>query len=139
MTPDEIRAMDWDGLGSGAIFGVMREIAGQLAEHNQNLRDDRLQRKVALDEERTERAKRDELLTNSAAGIEAFRKSVEAPPVISPRLVFPNEVVHLGCIIREPDGTHAIANEGGLIRLTTEDAQRILALMSPPDPEAKPQ
>lgn len=147
MTPGEIRAhrptslplIARNYLVAEAIGIFLREIAAQLAEQNEEIRKDREFRQIVLNEERTERHKRDELLATSAQGIEAFRKSVEAPPQFPPRVVFPGEVVHLGCLIREPDGTHAIANEAGLTRLDPDFAQRILAAIAPPGPEGKPQ
>jgi hypothetical protein len=154
MTPEEIRAIvetigikdattvtneNYEYGYSSTQFVLLREIAAQLAEQNIQMREEREMRRVIREEQRAETKKRDEFLARSADGLDAFRKSVESSPV-SPRVIFPAaEVVHLGCLVREPDGTLIIAADSGPIRLEPAEAQRILALMNPSVPDAKPQ
>ena len=120
-----------------AVFEIelLAEIAAQLAEQNQQIRDDRLQRKVWRDEDQIANKARDAMMTQ----ITGMQQKVAAP-MIAPavRVDFPGTVQHLGCIIREPDGAYKIAtNQGGLLELSVADFQR---LFSPPvDKEVKPQ
>ena len=92
---------------------MLREIAAQLAEQNEAIREDRELTPNVIEEERTARIKRDEMLSGYGGTLGKVADSI-SPPQPSPRLVFPGEVVHLGCLIREPDGTHAIASDAGL-------------------------
>lgn len=124
VTPEEIRAIQQNPYPvkgeltlNDATFYVLREIAAQLAEQNQQFRDDRLQRKVWRDEEQAASKKRDEIMAGLAER---------------------GDGAHLGCIIREPDGAYKIAtNTGELLELSEADFQRIFA--PPVPPEAKPQ
>lgn len=141
MNADEIRAVEFPATihmrGNKQRFEMLREIAAQLAEQNQAIREDRELRHAIVEEERAARIKRDEMLSGYGGTLGKVADSI-SPSQPPPRLVFPGEVVHLGCLIREPDGTHAIASDAGLIRLEPAEAQRILSLISPPDPETKP-
>lgn len=124
-------------------------IAMALAERNELLREDMewdhaqrmadLEREqVARDEDRSRQEKRDELLvatTKNSATLAEFTQNQPIPP----RVVFPNEVLHIGCLVREPDGALVIACDAGPIRLDEEMGKRLLALMGPPQAEAKPQ
>ena len=111
----------------------------QLAEQNEQIHDDRKFIEAVREEQRAEVKKQQEFIALSAGWLEAFRKSAEDGPPTPPRVVFPGEVLHLGCIVREPDGTHAIAtHEGQLVRLDETQQRYILALLAPPAPEGKP-
>ncbi len=123
------------------IMSALCEVAAQLADQNEQMREDREFRRAIAEEQRAEAKKRDEFLASASGSLGDFSKSLATPPPIQPRVIFPNEVVHLGCLIREPDGTYAIASDAwGLVRLEPEEAQRLLALISPPAPapEGKP-
>ena len=136
VTSDEIRKIGSRTDSESKFVGLfLREIAAQLAEQNQQIRDDRLQRKVWRDEDQIANKARDAMMTQ----ITGMQQKVAAP-MIAPavRVDFPGTVQHLGCIIREPDGAYKIAtNQGGLLELSVADFQR---LFSPPvDKEVKPQ
>src|SRR5271165_3313232 len=136
VTSDEIRRIGSRTDSESKFVGLfLREIAAQLAEQNQQIRDDRLQRKVWRDEDQIANKARDAMMTQ----ITGMQQKVAAP-MIAPavRVDFPGTVQHLGCIIREPDGAYKIAtNQGGLLELSVADFQR---LFSPPvDKEVKPQ
>ena len=142
MTAEEIRAFIYPNRRrTNKLSTWLREIAAQLAEQNDQMRQDREMRKSYFEDERAERIKRDKLIESSSAGIDAFRKNLENPPIvpIPPRVVFPGEIVHLGCLVREPDGTHCMVNEAGRAELAEDEAQRLLALLACPPTEAKPQ
>ena len=113
---------------------LLAEIAAQLAEQNEQIRADREQRKILRDEDLAANKKRDEMM----AGMAEASVSLMRPPSPPVRLTVPGEVVHLGCIIREPDGAYKIAtNQGQLLDLSEIDFQRIFA--PPAESEAKPQ
>jgi hypothetical protein len=128
VTPEEIRATQLtivkrdtdDGPFEYAVdlnlrkFEMLREIAAQLAEHNQQLRDDRM-----------------------GETLEVEGKIVSLNGV---RVEYPGSVQHLACLVREPDGALKLAtNTGQLIELDAADTARIVSLMSPPaETEAKP-
>jgi hypothetical protein len=131
VTPEEIRSKDVGehdeyGLYSHGNFVMLREIAAQFAEHNQQLRDERLQRKVWRDEDQAQTKTRDEVLASMAAvQAEGAAHLAQSTPV---RVEMPGLVTHLGCIIREPDGAYKIAtNQGQLLELSEADFQRIFA------------
>lgn len=138
MTPEEIR--DIQPINDPRDFQFwLREIAAQLAEQNEQIRADRKFREAVRKEQRAEVKKQQEFIALSAGGLEAFRKSVEDGPPTPPRVVFPGEVLHLGCIVREPDGTHCIATHTGeRVELKPNEAAFLLAIMEPPAPEQKP-
>jgi hypothetical protein len=145
MTPEEIRSTKFDEAKGPtfdqtlrfAMFKMLREITAQLAEQNQSLREDRLQRKAVIDEERTARMKRDEIFASTATGFEALRGTFSPPAATPVRVEYPGTVAHLGCIIREPDGAYKVAtNQGELLDLSEADYQRIFA--PPCNPEVKP-
>lgn len=148
MTPDEIRAIPFhivtelpggSTLTHDGTFNVLREIAAQLAEQVQQIRDDRLQRKLWRDEDHADSKKRDAIMAGLAETQAKMGESFSPTPPV--RIEFPGTVTHLGCLIREPDGTYCIAtNQGERIELQPADAARIAELLSPPIPdEAKPQ
>ena len=147
MTAEEIRNLEISVEANSYLqIRILREIGAQLAEQNELMREDKKLRAEFRDEERNERIKRDELLASSAAGIDAFRKSVEAPPQpvpvfrSSPQIVAGADVPqHLGCLVLMPDGSHGIAVEGGIVPLDPEEAKRLLAVLSNPPSEGKPQ
>src|SRR5271165_949575 len=128
VTSDEIRRIGSRTDSESKFVGLfLREIAAQLAEQNQQIRDDRLQRKVWRDEDQIANKARDAMMTQ----ITGMQQKVAAP-MIAPavRVDFPGTVQHLGCIIREPDGAYKITtNQGGLLELSVADFQR---LFSPP-------
>src|SRR5208337_4914512 len=152
VTSDEIRRIGSRTDSESKFVGLfLREIAAQLAEQNQQIRDDRLQRKVWRDEDQIANKARDAMMTQ----ITGMQQKLAAPmdqiankardammtqitgmqqklaaPMIAPavRVDFPGTVQHLGCIIREPDGAYKIAtNQGGLLELSEADFQRIFA------------
>src|SRR5271165_2640444 len=136
MTSDEIRRIGSRTDSESKFVGLfLREIAAQLAEQNQQIRDDRLQRKVWRDEDQIANKARDAMMTQITGMQQKLAAPMIAPAV---RVDFPGTVQHLGCIIREPDGAYKIAtNQGGLLELSVADFQR---LFSPPvDKEVKPQ
>jgi hypothetical protein len=143
VTPEEIRAIQQNPYPvkgeltlNDATFYVLREIAAQLAEQNQQFRDDRLQRKVWRDEEQAASKKRDEIMAGLAEKQSQTMENLTPPQLV--RVDRPGAVTHLGCIIREPDGAYKIAtNTGELLELSEADFQRIFA--PPVPPEAKPQ
>lgn|SRR5579859_5381355 len=136
MTADEIRNSQFecdDGAWEAAHW--LKEVAAQLAEQNEAIRQGQTFQRAVAEEDRAARIKRDELLAASTAGIDAVRENFK--PQSPVRVEFPGQVTHLGCIIREPDGAYKIAtNQGELLELAEADFQRIFA---PPVPaEAKP-
>src|SRR5271165_5249477 len=136
VTSDEIRRIGSRTDSESKFVGLfLREIAAQLAEQNQQIRDDRLQRKVWRDEDQIANKARDAMMTQITGMQQKLAAPMIAPAV---RVDFPGTVQHLGCIIREPDGAYKIAtNQGGLLELSVADFQR---LFSPPvDKEVKPQ
>jgi len=148
MTTDEIRQVELEiietkkGEYSPNInkmkFVLLREIAAQLAEGNEILRQDRDFRRELAAEQRAETQRRDALLSRVGGNMEFMSEFVTKPPQLQPvRLAPPPEIIHLGCLICEPDGTHKIAtNDGRLVTLAPEEAQRITALITPQEAEA---
>ena len=129
MTAEEIRAAKNecdDGLWQCAEW--LKEIAAQLADHN------------------AEAAKYHAAQTSFQEGVARVQSSLGntletmSKPASAPRVVFPAEVVHLGCLVREPDGTHILACEAGRVQLEPDVAQTLLGLMSlqRAEAEAKP-
>jgi hypothetical protein len=148
VTPEEIRSIplhtvtELPGgltLTHDGTFNVLREIAAQLAEQVQQIRDDRLQRKVWRDEDQTAAKKRDEIMAGLAETQSKMGESFSPPTPI--RVEFPGSVTHLGCLIREPDGSHKIAtNTGELVELDGDETKFILLLLAQKkNSEAKPQ
>jgi hypothetical protein len=151
VTPDEIRAIginfsapavppkDYDvgfryeDTRRRLEFSVLREIAAQLAEQNEQIRETRQQTKAFREEDRAANAKRDAIMAEMAESQKGFL----TPPPPPVRLEYPGTVTHLGCIIREPDGAYKIAtNQGQLLKLAEADFQRLFA--PPVSSEAKP-
>jgi hypothetical protein len=131
---------EWLSIGSIELqlMSAAFEIAAQLAEQNDQLRAERQQRKVFRDEDIAASKKRDEVMAGLAEASSATMANFSRPPAAPPRITYPNEVAHLGCIIREPDGALKIAtNQGQLLELSEADFQRIFA--PPAESEAKPQ
>jgi hypothetical protein len=145
VTPEEIRALDFGHNAPSKDtkerlhFQMLREIAAQLAEQNQQIRDDRLQRKVWRDEDQALNRKRDEIMAGLADTQAKMGESFGAPPQ-PVRVEYPGTVQHLACLVREPDGALKLAtNTGQLIELDAADTARIVSLMSPSaETEAKP-
>src|SRR5208337_4054822 len=136
VTSDEIRKIGSRTDSESKFVGLfLREIAAQLAEQNQQIRDERLQRKVWRDEDQIANKARDAMMTQ----ITGMQQKLAAPMnQMAVRVDFPGTVQHLGCIIREPDGAYKIAtNQGQLIELSEADFQRIFA--PPIESKAKPQ
>jgi hypothetical protein len=132
VTTDEIRAETISKQLPVFEFTVsffLREIAAQLAEQTAIMRED------------LELAKRDELLTRSTAGIEAWRETLDKPPVMLPvRIPGPNDQVqHVACLALGPDGKFFFTTDAGMVTLEDADAQRIIALLRPPAAEGRPQ
>jgi hypothetical protein len=136
MTPDEIRAQtetSYDAsaeLNQSAAFRMLREIAAQLAEQNQQARDDRLQRKVWHDEDQAQTKARDEVMESLANTTKGGLAQLPPPPDVRADF-FPSTVTHLACIIREPDGAYKIAtNTGDLIELDGTTFARLIVLLT---------
>ena len=134
MTAEEIRASYKPP--SAAVAFYVQEIAAQLAEQNQQMREDLAYRRNVVEEEKAARIKRDEMLSGFGGNMEKAVESMR--PASPPAVILEGVTTHLGCLLRLPDGTHAIAVEGGIINLDPVEAERILALTRKP-PEGKPQ
>jgi hypothetical protein len=131
VTPDEIRnAPHCDH--ETEMESWLREIAAQLAEENEQIRETRQQTKTFREEDRAANAKRDAIMAEMAES----QKACITPPA-PVKVNFPGQVDHIGCIIREPDGAYKIAtNQGQLLELAEADFQRLFA--PPVSSEAKP-
>lgn len=136
--PEEKTVREVTRLGySSSQFVVLREIAAQLAEQNEQMREDREFRRIAVEEERAARIKRDEMLSGYGGTLGKVADTI-ARPSPGPAVMLEGVTTHLGCFLRLPDGTHALAVEGGIINLDPAEAERILALTRKPE-EGKPQ
>ena len=101
------------------------------------MRDERLQRKVWRDEDETLSKKRDETMAGLAETQAKLGESFSPSPRV--KISYPGTVEHLGCIIREPDGTLKLGtNTGDLIELDANESNFLLVAMRRKPSEAKP-
>ena len=139
MTPEEIRSHaicesnDFQ-IHSANIEFYLREIAAQIAEQNEAIRQDRAIREKLVDEERVRSERRDALLQKAQAGISGVVSTMTpSHPPIEPA----GTPVHIACIVKDDERT-VLATVDGPIVLSPEDAAHLMALINPA-PEGKPQ
>jgi hypothetical protein len=47
------------------------------------------------------------------------------------RAIMADGDVHLGCLVRKPDGAHVISTDNGVLRLEPDEAKRIVGMIAP--------
>ena len=141
MKADEIRATRvMRKQFNEAIF--LREIAAQLAEQNEQMREDMEMRRAIRKEQQAEQER---IAAISGGALDAMRKLTEPPRMVDIVPVFrpanDESPQHLGCFVRLPDDTYGFAVNSdrgpGIVPIEIEEAKRILAILVPPS-EAKP-